>query len=167
MYENIQLHPSVRLGQNAVLTGTVSIGEGSSVWHNVVLRGDVEPIKIGKMVNIQDTTVIHGQLGKFGVTIGDNVSIGHSCILHGCELADNSFIGMGSMVMNGAYIGSNILVAAGSLVPEGKRFEEEFTLVMGRPAKVVRKLNEKEIAMITGTPKRYIEYASNWLPERQ
>ncbi len=162
--EQIQFGQGVRLGQNAVLTGRVTVGEESSLWHNVVIRGDVEPIIIGKRVNIQDATVLHGQLGKYGVTIGDDVSIGHGCILHGCELASNSFIGMGAMVMNGAYIGRFVLVAAGSLVPEGKRFDEPYTLIMGRPAKVARKLNEKEIALIEGTPKRYVGYAQQWLP---
>ncbi len=156
--------PGVRFGQNAVVTGRVSIGEETSIWHNVVLRGDVEPIVIGKRCNIQDGTVLHGQLGLYGVTLGDEVSIGHTCILHGCELATRSFIGMGSIVMNGVYIGEEVLVAAGSLVPEGKRFETPGMLVMGRPAKEVRPLNERERAMITGTPQRYLGYAQSWLP---
>ncbi|MDT8446432.1 MAG: gamma carbonic anhydrase family protein [bacterium] len=160
----INLHPSVRMGQNVVTTGNLSIGENSSVWHNCTLRGDVEPITIGKNCNIQDNTVLHGQLGKHDVKLGDNVSVGHGCILHGCELADHSFVGMGAIVMNGAYIGSYVLVAAGSLVPEGKRFEDPYTLVMGRPAKAVRALNEREIAMIEGTPQRYLDYAQRWLP---
>ena len=162
--KQIYLGKEVRLGQNCVLTGRVTMGDGSSAWHNVVIRGDVEPVTIGKRCNIQDNSVIHGQLGKHSVTIGDDVSIGHGCILHGCELADHSFIGMGAIVMNGAYIGNHVLVGAGSLVPEGKRFDEPYSLVLGRPAKVLRKLNEKEIAMIEGTPKRYLDYAQKWLP---
>jgi len=163
----LDIHESVRFGEYVVTTGNVSIDEGSSVWHHVVLRGDVEPITIGKHCNIQDSTVMHGQLGKFSVTVGDYVSIGHGCILHGCQLADHCFIGMGSMVMNGACIGSQVLVAAGSLVPQGARFDEPYTLVMGRPAKVVRKLNDQEIQMILDTPKRYISYAAQWLPPRE
>jgi carbonic anhydrase/acetyltransferase-like protein (isoleucine patch superfamily) len=155
--------PNVRFGQNAVVTGRVEIGQDTSIWHNVILRGDVEPIIIGKACNIQDGTIMHGQLGKYGVTLGDEVSIGHGCILHGCELASRCFIGMGAMVMNGAYIGENILVAAGSLVPEGKRFATPGMLIMGRPAKEVRPLNERELAMITDTPPRYIGYAEQWL----
>ena len=162
--KGLNFHPTVRFGQNAVTTGDVQIGESSSVWHNVVVRGDVEPVVIGSHCNIQDNTVLHGQLGQWAVTLGNHVSVGHGCILHGCELSDHSFVGMGAIVMNGAFIGSYVLVAAGSLVPQGARFEEPYTLVMGRPAKVVRKLNEKEIAMIEGTPTRYVDYAKQWLP---
>lgn len=158
---------NVRLGQNAVLTGDVQLGENTSVWHNVVLRGDVSKIQIGKDCNIQDNTVLHGQLNQWDVILGDRVSIGHSCILHGCELADDSFVGMGSIVMNGCYIGKNVLIAAGSLISEGSRFEESGVLVMGRPGKVVRKLNEREMEMIRSTPERYIEYAKQWLPESE
>ncbi len=160
----ITLEKSVRLGQHVVLTGQVSIGDETSIWHNVILRGDVEPITIGSRCNIQDNTVLHGQLNRFAVKIGNDVSVGHSCIIHGCELADESFVGMGTIVMNGAYIGSRVLVAAGSLVSQGARFEEPNTLVMGRPGKVVRKLRENEIGMILETPARYMEYARQWLP---
>jgi len=162
--DTIQLGQAVRKGQNVVITGNVTIAEQTSIWHNVVLRGDVAPITIGKRCNIQDNTVIHGQLNQWEVILGDNVSIGHSCILHGCELADDSFVGMGSIIMNGCYIGPQVMVAAGSLVPQGARFEEPGTLVMGRPGKVVRKLREQEIQMILDTPKRYIQYAQQWLP---
>jgi len=164
--KELQFHQSVRFGQNAVTTGTISIGAYSSVWHNVVIRGDVEPVKIGEYCNIQDNSVLHGQLGLWSVTLGDFVSVGHSCILHGCELADYSFIGMGAIVMNGAYIGSRVVVAAGSLVPQGARYEAPNTLVMGRPAKAVRDLNEAEIAMLEQTPMRYVDYASKWLPSQ-
>ncbi|MCP4757026.1 MAG: gamma carbonic anhydrase family protein [Proteobacteria bacterium] len=161
--ENARLGMDVRFGQNVVKTGTVTIGDHTSIWHNVVLRGDVQPIIIGERCNIQDNTVIHGQLNKWAATIGNNVSVGHSCILHGCELADESFVGMGSIIMNGCYIGSRVLVAAGSLITEGSRFEDPNSLVMGRPGKVVRELKESEIEMIENTPARYIEYARKWL----
>lgn len=154
----------VRFGQNVVTTGNVTIGDLTSIWHNVILRGDVEPITIGERCNIQDNTVLHGQLGRYDVKIGNGVSVGHSCIIHGCELADESFVGMGSIVMNGAYIGSRVLVAAGSLVSQNSRFEEPNTLVMGRPGKVVRELRDNEIEMILNTPNKYIQYAKQWLP---
>lgn len=163
MSVELEVGKDVCFGENVVATGKVEVGDQSSIWHNVVMRGDVESITIGKRCNIQDGTIMHGQLGKWSVKIGDDVSVGHACVLHGCELADESFIGMGSIVMNGAYIGSNVLVAAGSLIPEGARFEESGTLVMGRPGKVVRKLNEREIEMIKNTPPKYIEYAEKWL----
>ena len=164
---NLEAGIDVRFGQNVVITGNVIIGDQTSIWHNVILRGDVAPIKIGTRCNIQDNTVLHGQLNKYAVTIGDGVSVGHSCIIHGCELADNSFVGMGSIVMNGAYIGSRVLVAAGSLISQGTRFEEPGTLVMGRPGKVVRALKENEIKMIYGTPDNYIQYAQQWLPQSE
>lgn len=165
--QKLTLGKEVRFGQHVVTTGQVEIGDYTSIWHNVILRGDVEPITIGKRCNIQDNTVLHGQLGVYDVKIGDNVSVGHSCIIHGCELADDSFVGMGAIVMNGAYIGSRVLVAAGSLVPQNARFEEPNTLVMGRPGKVVRELRENEIKMILDTPGRYIQYAQQWLPSRE
>lgn len=166
-FENLILGKDVRFGQNAVVTGHVEIGDQTSIWHNVVLRGDVAPIKIGERCNIQDNTVLHGQLNKFSVTIGNGVSIGHGCIIHGCELADDSFVGMGAIVMNGAYIGPRVLVAAGSLVPQGACFDEPDTLVMGRPGKVVRALRKSEIEMIYTTPENYIMYAQKWLPKNK
>ena len=162
--EKITYGKNVRLGQNVVLTGNVNIGKDSSIWHNVVLRGDVAAIKIGERCNIQDNTVLHGQLNQWQVILGNDISIGHSCILHGCELADQSFVGMGSIVMNGCYIGSRVLIAAGSLISPGTRFEEPGTLVMGRPGKIVRKISEKELDMILDTPKRYLKYSEQWLP---
>ncbi|MBT4091522.1 MAG: gamma carbonic anhydrase family protein, partial [Deltaproteobacteria bacterium] len=111
--DNIQLGQDVYTGQNVVTTGTVIVGDQTSIWHNVVLRGDVEPIHIGMQCNIQDNTVVHGQLNTWAPIIGNRVSIGHCCLLHGCELADESFIGMGSILMNGSYIGHRVLVAAG------------------------------------------------------
>jgi gamma-carbonic anhydrase len=165
--KNQDFGKDVRFGENAVVTGTVSIGDQTSIWHNVILRGDVEPIKIGSRCNIQDNSVLHGQLGRYAVVIGDNVSVGHSCIIHGCELANDSFVGMGSIIMDGAYIGSQVLVAAGSLVSQGSRFEEPGTLVMGRPGKVVRQLRESELKMILETPRRYIDYALQWLTDKR
>ena len=161
--KNLQKGSDVRFGQNVVITGDVVIGDQTSIWHNVVLRGDVAPVTIGARCNIQDNTVMHGQLNQWAVKIGDDVSIGHSCLLHGCELADQSFIGMGAIVMNGCYIGSRVLVAAGSLISQRSRFEEPNTLIMGRPGKVVRELKENEIDMILTTPGRYMEYAQKWL----
>lgn len=161
--DNIQLGQDVYTGQNVVTTGTVIVGDQTSIWHNVVLRGDVEPIQIGKQCNIQDNTLVHGQLNRWAPKIGNRVSIGHCCLLHGCELADESFIGMGSILMNGSYIGNRVLVAAGSLIPEGARFDEPNTLIMGRPGKVVRELREKELNMILTTPDRYVMYAREWL----
>ena len=162
-FDKIELATTVLKGQNVVLTGEVSVGENSSLWHNVVIRGDVAPITIGSFCNIQDNTVLHGQLNKWKITLGNYVSVGHSCILHGCELADNSFIGMGSIIMNGAYIGSEVMVAAGSLIPQDVRFDRPGILVMGRPGRVIRELKPDEIRLIKETPLRYVKYAQQWL----
>lgn len=163
MNNSIVFGKNVRLGQHTVLTGDLAIGDDVSIWHNAVVRADVAPIVIGNQTNIQDNTVIHGQLGKWSVTIGERVTVGHSCILHGCHLASDCFIGMGSIIMNGAYIGSNVLVAAGSLIPGGARFDEPNVLVMGRPGKIVRSLTEEEINLLKETPSNYIQYAENCL----
>lgn len=161
--DKIRLGRDVYSGQNVVMTGIVTIGDDTSIWHNVVLRGDVEPITIGEQCNIQDNTVVHGQLNQWAPKIGNRVSVGHCCLLHGCELEDESFIGMGAILMNGSYVGHRVLVAAGSLIPQGARFEEPNTLVMGRPGKVVRELRQNEIDMIVNTPARYMAYAKQWL----
>ncbi len=167
--ENLKLTlgEDVRFGQNVVKTGTVTIGDYTSIWHNVILRGDVEPIKIGSRCNIQDNTVVHGQLNQWATKIGNGVSVGHSCILHGCELSDESFVGMGAILMNGSFIGTRVMVAAGSLIPQDARFEEANTLVLGRPGKVIRSLRDSEIKMIFETPKSYIEYSRQWLPSSE
>jgi len=165
--DQLNLDPDVLLGQNVVMTGTVIVGRQTSIWHNVVLRGDVEPIVIGERCNIQDCTLAHGQPHRWGTKLGNDVSIGHGCILHGCELADHAFVGMGSILLNGSYIGSYVLVAAGSLIPQEARFEEPYTLVMGRPGKIVRELREEEVAMINSTPARYITYAQKWLTPKR
>jgi gamma-carbonic anhydrase len=165
--DQIKVADDVRLGQNVVLTGTVKIGRQTSIWHNVILRGDVEPIIIGERCNIQDNTLVHGQLHRWSTKIGNDVSVGHCCILHGCQLADHAFVGMGSILMNGASIGSYVLVAAGSLIPQEARFETPYTLVMGRPGKIVRELRQEEVDMIDQTPLRYVKYAKQWLPEQR
>ena len=164
MLDRISVGKNVRLGRNVVLTGSVDIGANTSIWHNVVVRGDVAPIAIGSQCNIQDGTVIHGQLDQWKVSVGSRVSVGHSCILHGCELESECFVGMGSIVMNGCHIGRNVMIAAGSLIPEGTRIVDENVLVMGRPGKIVRELNAREIGMIRDTPDRYVDYANRWLP---
>ncbi len=163
MITTVKTEENVRYGQNVVLSGNVVLGRDTSLWHNVVVRGDVAPITIGERCNIQDGTVIHGQLNEWTVNIGSDVSIGHSCIIHGCELESGCFIGMGSIIMNGCFIGKNVLIAAGSLIPEKTHIKEENVLVMGRPGKIKRELTEKEMEMIGGTSKRYVGYAKQWL----
>lgn len=127
------------IAENAAIIGQVEVGEKSSIWYNVTLRGDVMPIVIGRETNIQDGSVVHGTMGKASCTIGDRVTIGHLVMLHGCSIENSCLIGMGSVVMDGAVVGERSLVAAGSLITEGKKFPPR-SMIMGRPAKLIREL---------------------------
>jgi carbonic anhydrase/acetyltransferase-like protein (isoleucine patch superfamily) len=157
------LGENVFVADNARIVGDVEIGEGSSVWYGVTIRGDVMPVRIGKEVNIQDGSVVHGTYGKAACTIGDRATIGHLVMLHGCEVGRVSLIGMGSIVMDGAKIGEYSLVGAGSLVTEGSEFPPR-SLIVGRPAKVKRPLTEEEIAFLDKSADNYILYKS-WYDE--
>lgn len=144
---------------SADLIGDVKIGEGCSIWFNTTLRGDVMPIVIGNQTNIQDNTVIHGTYKKCGAVIGNRVTVGHSVILHGCTIGDKVLIGMGAVIMDQAKIPTRSIVGAGSLVTENADFPEGH-LILGRPAKAVRPLNEKELAFLDKSADNYIEYMS-------
>ena len=139
---NPRIAASAYVDPGAHVIGDVEIGERSSVWPCVVLRGDIDPIRVGADTNIQDGTVIHTDRG-FPTTIGDRVSVGHSVILHGCTIEEDSLIGMGATVLNGARIGRGAVVAAGALVPEGMQVEPDM-LVMGTPAKPRRPVSAEE-----------------------
>jgi carbonic anhydrase/acetyltransferase-like protein (isoleucine patch superfamily) len=148
---------------SADIIGDVTIGKGCSIWYNVTLRGDVMPIVIGDETNIQDNTVLHGTYKKCGATIGSKVTVGHSVVLHGCTIGDLVLIGMGTIIMDQAKIPSRCIVGAGSLVTEDATFPEGY-LILGRPAKAIRPLNEKELAFLPQSAKNYIEYKS-WYAE--
>jgi carbonic anhydrase/acetyltransferase-like protein (isoleucine patch superfamily) len=135
--------------------GNVELQEDTSVWFNAVLRGDNDKITIEKGSNIQDGVVVHLDEG-YPVNVGKNVIVGHNVTLHGCTVEDGALIGMGATILNGAVIGKGALVAAGALVPEGKVIEPG-TLAAGVPAKVVRKLTEKNIKRIERGAGHYIE----------
>lgn len=152
-----QISKDVFLAPEAVLIGDIQIAEGSSVWYFVTIRGDVMPIRIGREVNIQDNSVIHGTYGKCGTTIGDRTTIGHQVTLHGCEIGQECLIGMGSVIMDKAVIGQRSIVGAGSLVTEGTIIPPG-SLAMGRPAKVIRLLNEKEIESLQHSADNYLLY---------
>ena len=128
------------IAPGAMVMGNVIIHSGASIWFNAVLRGDNEAIIVGPGSNIQENTVIHTDPG-FTVRIGENCTIGHSAIIHGCEIADGSLIGMGATVLNGAKIGAGCLVGANALVTEGKTFDDG-SLIVGSPAKAVKALND-------------------------
>jgi carbonic anhydrase/acetyltransferase-like protein (isoleucine patch superfamily) len=157
--KKIQISTNTFLASTAQIIGDVSIGEGSSIWYNVVLRGDVMPIQIGKDSNIQDGTVIHGTYKKCGTTVGDRVTVGHTAILHGCELGDESFIGMGAIVMDMCKVAPRSMIGAGALLTENTVTQEGW-LYLGRPAKAIRLLNEKELAFLKQSAENYKMYSS-------
>lgn len=139
-----KLHPATFVASGAQVIGAVEAGENVTIWFNAVLRGDSDRIKIGENSNIQDGAVVHVDPG-FPVSIGNNVTIGHNAIVHGCTIKDGALIGMGATILNGAVIGEGALVAAGAVVGEGKIIEPGW-LVGGVPAKPLKKLSEEHIA---------------------
>jgi carbonic anhydrase/acetyltransferase-like protein (isoleucine patch superfamily) len=152
-----QLADSAWVADSAQVMGNVHMDEGASVWFGVILRGDTEPLRIGKNSNVQDGSVVHADVG-FPVVLGENVTVGHQVMLHGCTVGDGSLIGIQSVVLNGAKIGKNCLVAAGSLVSGGKEFPDS-SMIMGSPAKVVRQLTPEQIAGLLESAKHYVENA--------
>ena len=148
------------VAENAAVTGDVTLGKDSSVWFSAVIRGDGPHIEIGERSNIQDGCVLHADPG-YPLTVGGRVTVGHGAILHGCEVGDGSLIGMGAIVLNGAKIGKNCIVGAGALVTGGKEFEDGM-LILGSPAKAVRRLTPVEIASNLSSAKHYVEQAKEY-----
>lgn len=153
------IHESARVFPGAKVIENVTIAEESSVWFNAVLRGDIEPITIGKYSNIQDNCVVHTTQG-YPVEIGDYVSVGHAAILHGCTIEDNCLIGINSTVLNGAKIRRNSIVGAGAVVTEGKEFPKG-CLILGVPARAIRELQRDEIENTKNNAVRYVELAKS------
>lgn len=152
------------LAENAVVVGEVIMGNDCTIWFNAVIRGDVNFIRIGNKVNIQDNAVLHGTFEKAGTTIGNNVSIGHSAIVHGCTVEDNVVIGMGAIVMDHAVVEKNSLVAAGSVVLENTRVESG-SIYAGVPAKKVKELSPEHFSQINmRIANNYVMYAE-WFKE--
>lgn len=152
----------VFVAESADIIGQVELHDDASIWFNVVLRGDVEKIVIGKGSNVQDGAVIHTTLDKYPTILGENVTVGHNAMLHGCIINDNVLVGIGAIVLDNAEIGENSIVAAGSLVTPGKKFPP-CSMIMGSPAKVVRTLEEKDIDGIKSYADRYIQYKNMYL----
>lgn len=152
----------VFIAQNAVVLGDVVIGEDSSIWFGAVVRGDVNSIRIGSRTNIQDGSVLHVTYEEWDLNIGNNVTVGHGAILHGCAIGDYCLIGMGARVLDGARIGDYCLVAAGSLVREGEKVPSS-SLVAGVPAVVKRTLEPSEIEKIERSSQRYVAYKNDYM----
>jgi carbonic anhydrase/acetyltransferase-like protein (isoleucine patch superfamily) len=156
-----QVDPTVYIDESAQVIGDVHIGAHSSVWMNVVIRGDVNSIRIGHRTNIQDGTIIHVMRDTHPTDVGDEVTVGHAAVLHGCVIEERCLIGMGAMLLNGAVIGRDSIVAAGSLVTEGTRVPPQ-SLVVGRPGVVRRPLTDAEIASIRDYAERYVGYKKDY-----
>jgi carbonic anhydrase/acetyltransferase-like protein (isoleucine patch superfamily) len=157
-----RVHDSAFVDPSAQLIGDVELGEESSIWMNVVVRGDVNRIRIGRRTNVQDGTVIHVMRGTHPTTIGDEVTIGHAAVIHGCTLGDRVLVGMGAILLNGVAIGEDSIVAAGTLVPEETRIPPR-SLVMGVPARVRRSLSDPEVASIRDYADRYVGYRLDFM----
>jgi carbonic anhydrase/acetyltransferase-like protein (isoleucine patch superfamily) len=152
-----RLAETVWVADSAQVIGNVELAEGVSIWFGAILRGDNEPIRIGKNSNVQDGSMLHSDPGS-PLTLGENVTVGHQVMLHGCTIGDGSLIGIKAVVLNGAKIGRNCLVGAGSLVTEGKEFPDG-SMIMGSPAKVVRELTPEQIAGLARAARHYVENA--------
>jgi carbonic anhydrase/acetyltransferase-like protein (isoleucine patch superfamily) len=157
-----RVHPTAYVDESAQVIGDVEIGEESSVWMAVVVRGDVHAIRIGRRSNLQDGTVVHVMRDTHPTTIGDDVTVGHGAIVHGCTIEHGSLIGMGAIVLNGARVGQGSLVAAGTLVPEGVQIPPR-SLVMGSPGRVKRSLTDAEVADVLSYAARYVEYRLDYV----
>ncbi len=155
---------SAYIDPSAQVIGDVELGERSSVWPNVTIRGDVNSIRIGEESNIQDNTVIHVDHDDFPTIVGNRVTVGHSVTLHGCVIEDGCLIGIGAIVLNGARIGSGSVIAAGALVPERMEVPPG-TMVMGVPAKVKRELTPQERERFSENAQNYVRYRETYREE--
>ena len=158
--KQVQLGGENFIAENATLIGAVTLGFQSSVWFNVVIRADNDQITIGARSNVQDGSVLHVDPGV-PMTIGDDVTIGHKVMLHGCHIGNGSLIGINSVILNAARIGKNCLIGANSLVAEGKEIPDG-SLVLGSPGRVVRSLSDEEIARVQEAAKHYVDNGSRY-----
>jgi len=152
-----QLADGAWVADSAQVIGNVKLAGNASVWFGAVLRGDTEVLSIGRNSNIQDLSVLHADIGC-PLTIGDNVTVGHQVMLHGCTVGDNSLIGIQAVVLNNAKIGRNSIVGAGSVVTEGKEFPDN-SLIFGSPAKVMRTISDEDVARLRHGAEHYVKNA--------
>ncbi len=157
-----EIGQGVYIAPSAVIIGPVKIGDNSSIWPNVSIRADVNWMRIGKRTNIQDNCVLHVTEETHPLSIGDDVTVGHGCILHGCTINDRCLIGMGSVVLDGATIGPDAIVGAGSVVKQGEVIPPR-TLYLGVPARYKRDLTDEELRNIVLSAKSYAEFAAEYL----
>lgn len=162
-----KIHESCYIAPSADIVGDVEIGEQSSIWFQVVIRGDVNFIRIGKRTNVQDGTVFHVTRDKppmksAPLILGDDITVGHRVTLHGCTIGNRVLIGMGAVILDAAVIGDDSIVAAGALVTKGKVFPPR-SLIQGSPAKVVRALTDEEVAFMPMSAKNYTEDSARYL----
>lgn len=155
-----KIHPTAFIAENAVIIGDAEIGENTSVWFGAVLRGDINKIRIGKNSNIQDNSVLHTEPDNACV-IGDCVSVGHNCTIHGCTIESNVIVGMGATVLSWAKIGKNSIIGAGSVVTE-KTIIPENSIAVGAPAKIVKKAAKKHLQRIETNWKAYVGLAKKY-----
>ncbi len=155
------IHPTVFCAAGSVIVGDVEIESDSSVWYNVVIRGDVHHIRIGHRTNIQDLSMLHVTHKKHPLHIGSNVTVGHSAVLHGCEIQDTVLIGMGAKILDRCVIQSYTLIAAGAVMPEGST-PPGGVLIAGVPGKVIRDLRPEERAKLDQSAQNYVDYVAEY-----
>jgi carbonic anhydrase/acetyltransferase-like protein (isoleucine patch superfamily) len=155
------IHESVFIAHGAVILGDVHVGRDSSIWYNVVIRGDVHWIRIGERTNIQDLAMLHCTYKKYPLSIGNDVTIGHHAMLHGCTIEDAVLVGMNATVLDRAVVGHHSIIGAGSVVREGFAVPSG-TLVAGVPAKVVRDLRDDEVSKLEQSAQNYINYVAEY-----
>jgi carbonic anhydrase/acetyltransferase-like protein (isoleucine patch superfamily) len=155
-----RIAPGAWVADSASVIGRVELAEGASVWHGAVLRGDNEWITLGARSNVQDGSVLHTDIG-FPLTLGEEVTVGHQVMLHGCTVGDGSLIGIQAVMLNGAVIGRNCLVGAGAVVTEGKIFPDN-TLILGAPARAVREIDPEQIGRMRHAALQYVDKAERY-----
>lgn len=161
----MEKHPKIKedcfLAETSVILGDVSLAREANIWYNAVLRGDLEPIQIGQRTNVQDLVMIHTSDG-YPAIIGNDVTIGHSAIIHGAHISDRVLVGMGSILLDGVKVGSDVIIGAGSLLPPGKEYPSG-VMILGRPAKVVRLLTQEEIQKIKASAEKYVNHSKKYI----
>jgi len=160
-----QIAPSAYVDPQAVIIGDVVIGEHSSIWPGAVVRGDCHWIRIGARTSIQDLCVLHVESGQYGLTVGDNVTVGHRVILHGCTVASNCLIGMGSIILNDAKIGEHCIIGAGALILEHQEIPPG-SVVLGSPGKVRRAITDADRQHIARSAEHYVGFGAEHKAEK-